>query len=91
MSGVPLIATKELMGHSDIKTTLIYAHLAPNIKQEAVELLTKGASNSKIIGRISAWTLFRTSETVTNCHGLKMEAADGKMILTDVANTEQLL
>jgi len=30
------------------------------------------------------------NETVTNCHGLKMLAADGKMRLTDVANTEQL-
>ena len=31
------------------------------------------------------------NETVTNCHGLKMTAADGKQRLTDVADTEQLL
>ena len=31
------------------------------------------------------------NETVTNCHGLKMLAEDGKMRLTDVADTEQLL
>ncbi len=31
------------------------------------------------------------NETVTNCHGLKMKAADGKMRVTDVADTEQLL
>lgn len=31
------------------------------------------------------------NETVTNCHRLKMKAADGKMRLTDVADTEQLL
>lgn len=30
------------------------------------------------------------NETVTNCHGLKMEAPDGKMRLTDVADTNQL-
>ena len=30
------------------------------------------------------------NETVTNCHGLKMQAADGRMRLTDVADTEQL-
>ena len=30
------------------------------------------------------------NETVTNCHGLKMKAMDGKMRLTDVADTEQL-
>ncbi len=31
------------------------------------------------------------NQTVTNCHGLKMTAADGKQRLTDVADTEQLL
>ena len=31
------------------------------------------------------------NESVTNCHALKMQAADGKNRLTDVANTEQLL
>ena len=30
------------------------------------------------------------NETVTNCHGLKMRAADGKMRMTDIADTEQL-
>ena len=28
---------------------------------------------------------------MTNCHGLKMTAADGKKRVTDVADTEQLL
>ena len=31
------------------------------------------------------------NETVTSCHALKMQAADGKMRFTDVADTEQLL
>ena len=30
------------------------------------------------------------NETVTNCHALKLRAADGKMRLSDVADTEQL-
>ena len=30
------------------------------------------------------------NESVTNCHALKLRAADGKMRLTDVADTEQL-
>lgn len=30
------------------------------------------------------------NQSVTNCHALKMRAADGKMRLTDVADTEQL-
>ncbi len=31
------------------------------------------------------------NQTVTNCHGLKMIAPDGKMRMTDVADTEQIL
>jgi len=30
------------------------------------------------------------NQTVTNCNGLKMQAPDGKMRLTDVADVEQL-
>lgn len=30
------------------------------------------------------------NETVTNCHGLKMRAADGKMRMTDVVDTQNL-
>ena len=30
------------------------------------------------------------NETVTNCHQLKLQTADGKMRKTDVADTEQL-
>ncbi len=43
------------------------------------------------------WRVFKKrlkdegNETVTNCNGLKLPAADGKMRLTDVADTEQLL
>jgi len=31
------------------------------------------------------------NESVTNCHQLKLEAADGKKYLTDVADAEQIL
>ena len=34
--------------------------------------------------------IFEGNETVTNCHQLKMIAADGKMRFTDVGDTEQL-
>lgn len=39
MKGVPLNTVRELCGHSDITTTLRYAHLAPDHKAEAVALL----------------------------------------------------
>lgn len=39
MAGVPLNTVRELLGHSDIKMTLRYAHLAPGTKAAAVELI----------------------------------------------------
>ncbi|MFT4574413.1 MAG: integrase [Marinomonas primoryensis] len=39
MKGVPLNTVRELCGHRDINTTLIYAHLAPDHKADAVALL----------------------------------------------------
>ncbi|MGR0171322.1 tyrosine-type recombinase/integrase [Pseudomonas aeruginosa] len=42
MAGVPLNTVRELLGHSDISMTLRYAHLAPESKAAAVELISFG-------------------------------------------------
>ena len=39
MARVPLNTVRELLGHADIKMTLRYAHLAPDSKAAAVELI----------------------------------------------------
>jgi integrase len=39
MAGVPLNTVRDLLGHTDIKMTLRYAHLAPATKAAAVELI----------------------------------------------------
>ena len=40
-SGVSLKATQELLGHSDIRMTMRYAHLAPSALKEAVQVLDR--------------------------------------------------
>jgi site-specific recombinase XerD len=40
MSGVDLPTVKKLMGHSDIETTMIYAHLSPDHLADAVNKLS---------------------------------------------------
>jgi integrase len=39
MAGVPIPVIKELLGHSDIATTMIYSHLSPEVHKAAVEKL----------------------------------------------------
>ncbi|MFM2243255.1 MAG: hypothetical protein RLZ97_2110 [Verrucomicrobiota bacterium] len=58
---------------------------------DVIAILT-GSRNPQTYWRVMKKRLMdEGNETVTNCHGLKMTAADGKQRMTDVADTEQLL
>ena len=39
MKGVDLNTVRELLGHTDLKMTLRYAHLAPEAEMKAVEMV----------------------------------------------------
>ena len=58
---------------------------------DVIAVLTESAGPAVYWRKLKQRLKAEGSETVTNCHGLKMRAADGKKRLTDVANTEQLL
>jgi len=57
---------------------------------DVIEILTASPSPTAYWRKLKQRLKDEGNETVTNCHGLKMQAADGKMRLTDVADTEQL-
>lgn len=39
MKGVPIYTVSQLAGHADVKTTQIYAHLSPDVKKSAIDIL----------------------------------------------------
>lgn len=58
---------------------------------DVVAVLTDSSNPQTYWRVLKKRLLAEGNETVTNCNGLKMQATDGKMRLTDVADTEQLL
>ena len=58
---------------------------------DVVAILTDSANPQAYWRKLKQRLKVEGNETVTNCHGLKMTAADGKKRLTDIADTEQLL
>lgn len=57
---------------------------------DAIAILTDSIDPAAYWRKLKQRLKQEGNETVINCHGLKMRAADGKMRLTDVADTEQL-
>ena len=57
---------------------------------DVIAVLTESIDPNAYWRKLKQRLKIEGNETVTNCHGLKMVAADGKMRMTDVADTEQL-
>jgi hypothetical protein len=57
---------------------------------DVVGVLTESVDAAAYWRKLKQRLKVEGNETVTNCHGLKMLAADGKLRLTDVADNEQL-
>lgn len=57
---------------------------------DVVGVLTESVDGRKYWNKLKQRLKEEGNETVTTCHQLKMKATDGKMRLTDVADTEQL-
>lgn len=57
---------------------------------DVIAILTESADSNAYWRKLKQRLKAEGNETVTNCHGLKMLAQDGKMRMTDVADTEQL-
>jgi len=58
---------------------------------DVIAVLTESVDASAYWSKLKQRLKEEGNETVTNGHCLKMLAADGKMRITDVADTEQLL
>jgi hypothetical protein len=57
---------------------------------DVIAILTESVDPNAYWRKLKQRLKAEGNETVTNCHGLKMLAPDGKMRMTDVADTEQL-
>ena len=86
MSNIKLFESKQIRSEwNEIEQKWYFAIV------DVIEILTE-SNNPQVYWRVLKKRLLAEgNETVTNCNGLKMQAIDGKMRLTDVADSKQLL
>jgi len=85
-STIVLFHQKQVRRHWDEEQELWYFSVV-----DVVAILTDSINPQAYWRKLKERLKKEGNETVTNCHALKMRATDGKMRLTDVADTEQLL
>lgn len=86
MTDIKLFESKKVRSQWDEENEIWYFAIV-----DVIAILSE-SENPQVYWRVMKKRLLAEgNETVTNCNGLKMEAADGKMRMTDVADTQQLL
>lgn len=86
MNNIKLFEEKKVRSHWDAEKEVWYFSIT-----DVMAILTESVDPLAYWRKLKERLKKEGNQTVTNCHGLKMVAADGKMRLTDVADTEQLL
>jgi len=85
-TSIKLFEAKQVRTHWDADAEKWYFSVV-----DVIGILTDSVSPLAYWRKLKQRLKAEGNETVTDCHGLKMPAADGKMRVTDVADTEQLL
>jgi hypothetical protein len=86
MNNIKLFESKQIRSVWDEKVQKWYFAIV-----DVVSVLTDSVDSGAYWRKLKERLKKEGNETVTNCHSLKMIAADGKQRLTDVADAEQLL
>ena len=86
MVPIKLFEEKKVRTHWDSEKEIWYFSIT-----DIIAILTESVDPLAYWRKLKERLKAEGNETVTNCHRLKMIAADGKMRLTDVADAEQLL
>ena len=86
MNNMKLFEDKKIRSHYDEESEKWFFSVV-----DVVSVLTQSIDAASYWRKLKQRLKEEGNETVTNCHGLKMLATDGKQRLTDVADAEQLL
>jgi len=84
-TAIKLFEQKQIRSHWDDEQEKWYFSIV-----DVVGILSESVDSQAYWRKLKQRLKKEGNETVTNCHALKMIAADGKMRQTDVADTEQL-
>jgi len=84
-TAIKLFNDKKIRTHWDEEQEKWYFSIV-----DVIAVLTESVNPQAYWRKLKQRLRAEGNETVTNCHGLKMIAPDGKMRFTDVADTEQL-